>query len=85
MALWKAGSVLMRVRERDDDAGLLGASLVAAFVGSLFFIATAGFGPTTYVLAGLLLSYSRCVERAQPVSAAPAPLAAQRMQRRGVA
>ena len=59
--LWIAGQVWRRARSRQQDAGLLGAGLLAAFIGSLFFIATAGFGPTTYLLAGLLLSYARCV------------------------
>ncbi len=85
MALWKAGSVFFRVRSIDSDAGMLGAALVAVFVASFFFIATAGFGPTIYVLAGLLLSYSRCIGRAEAMLGAPANQAVPQMLRRGVA
>ena len=82
---WKAGSVLWWARQNDSEAGLLGASLVAVFLGSLFFIATAGFGPTTYLLAGLLLSYSRCVGRESPTTGVPVQLVSRPMRSRGLA
>jgi hypothetical protein len=75
--LWMAGQAWRRARGREQDAGLLGAGLLAAFIGSLFFIATAGFGPTTYLLAGLLLSYARCVARELEVSKALARVVSQ--------
>ena len=40
-----------------NDTALLGAALLATMLGTLFFIATAGIGTTTYVLAALLMSY----------------------------
>ena len=61
--LWLAAKAMWFARSRDSDTALLGAGLLAAFLGSLFFIATAGFGPTTYLLAGLLFSYAKCTER----------------------
>lgn len=72
VGFWKAGVTLWRVRGVDGDAGLLGAGLVAIFAGSLFFIATAGYGPITYLLSALLLSYSRCMDRALATAGAVA-------------
>lgn len=43
-----------RVRGSDFDSGRAMAALVAAMVSSMFFIATASYGHTTYILAGLL-------------------------------
>ena len=40
------------------ESALLGASLVATMLGTLFYIGTAGYGTTTYILAGLLMSYA---------------------------
>ena len=77
LPLWQAGRALLLTRTRDYSAGLLGAGLVAAFVGSLFFIATAGFSPATYLLAGLLASYAFCVAR-KPASSRAAMSPAQR-------
>lgn len=71
-AFCKAGRTMWRARADDHSAGLLGAALVAAFVGSLLFIATGNFGATTYVLAGLLLSYAQCVARELSVARTPA-------------
>ena len=45
-------------RIEDRDTGLLGAALVACMTASLIFIATAAISTTTYVLCGLLMSYS---------------------------
>jgi glucose uptake protein GlcU len=45
------------VRSGDSEHGLLGATLVAAMLGTMLFIATAGVDPMTYMLAGLLSSY----------------------------
>lgn len=81
----KTGATLWRVRSLDGDAGLLGAGLFAIFAGSLFFIATAGYGPTTYLLSALLLSYSRCVDRAPLAVGAAAQSTPQRMRSRSVA
>ena len=83
--LSRACSVLWWARQNDSAAGLLGASLVAVFVGTLSYIATSGFGPTTYLIAGLLLSYSRCVGRQLPTAGVPVRLATKPMRSRGMA
>lgn len=62
IALWLAAKATWFARSRDPDTALLGAGLLAVFIGSLFLIATVGFGPTTYVLGGLLCSYAKCTE-----------------------
>lgn len=85
MALWQAAAAFCRVRASDVDAGTLGAALLAVFGASLFFIATAGFGPTTYMLAGLLLSYAHCFRRAKTVLSASTNIAARPFQRRDAA
>jgi hypothetical protein len=45
-------------RAGDADATLLGAALLAAMLGTMLFIATAGVDPMTYMLAGLLSAYA---------------------------
>jgi len=56
--LWLGFRASVTLRATDPDAGSMGAALVACMVATLFFAATAGFGPTTYVLSGLLVSYA---------------------------
>ena len=83
LALHKASMALLRTRSTDIDAGLLGASLVATFVASLFFIATAGYGTTTYIIAGLLVSYAAAVSRPAPVFEPPHGYASTALRARG--
>lgn len=45
------------IRRGDVELAYLGSSLVAAMLGTLLFIATAGIDPMTYMLAGMLSSY----------------------------
>lgn len=45
------------IRREDVELAYLGSSLVAAMLGTLLFIATAGIDPMTYMLAGMLTSY----------------------------
>lgn len=42
---------------KHPELGLLGGALLAAMLGTMLFIATAGIDPMTYMLAGLLSSY----------------------------
>ena len=49
--------MLYRSQTLDDDARLLGTALAAALLASLFYVATAGYSPTMYLIAGLLVSY----------------------------
>jgi hypothetical protein len=51
---WRAW---LQTRQGYGDAGLMGAALIACLVANLFFIATAAFETTTYLLCGLLVSY----------------------------
>jgi hypothetical protein len=55
-------------RAGDADATLLGAALLAAMLGTILFIATAGVDPMTYMLAGLLSAYAWRVQRTQRIS-----------------
>ncbi len=48
-----------RVRQGDAEAAFVGGSLMAAMVGTIFFIATASHSITTFILAGLCASYWR--------------------------
>lgn len=45
------------------DSALLGAALVSTMLGTMFYIGTAGYGTTTYILAGLLMSYAGAMRR----------------------
>ena len=47
-----------QVRLVDDDAGLLGAALLACVVGTLAFVATAGFGPSIYIVGALMIAFA---------------------------
>ena len=58
VSLWRGSATWLAVRGEDSEAGAQGAALLACFVATLLFIATAGFGPTTYILCGLLVSYA---------------------------
>lgn len=51
IAVWRS------FKKEDQELAFLGASLVAAMLGTMLFIATAGIDPMTYMLAGLLSSY----------------------------
>jgi hypothetical protein len=53
----RAGWANWRVRGVDADAGAMGAALLASLLGTLAFIATAGFGTTSYLLSGMVLSF----------------------------
>lgn len=73
VSLWRSFVTWLGLRGEDADAGSQGAALLACFVATLFFIATAGFGPTTYILCGLLVSYAEGLGRAyrRPDAVAP--------------
>lgn len=54
----KRGLIAWRSFKKDHhDLALLGSSLVAAMLGNMLFIATAGVDPMTYMLAGLLSGF----------------------------
>jgi hypothetical protein len=55
-------------RAGDEDATLLGAALLAAMLGTVLFIATAGVDPMTYMLAGLLSAYAWRLRRARSIA-----------------
>ncbi len=57
-------------RAGDADATLLGAALLAAMLGTMLFIATAGVDPMTYMLAGLLSAYGWRVRRGRGAAVA---------------
>lgn len=80
IALWTTGRALLRDRHLDSDSAALGAALLATFLATLVFIATAGYGPTTYVLVGILVSYSSIAwvgERGERPSSGDQPRAAR--------
>ena len=58
VAVWRCFWVMRAWRDKDFPNALIGASLVACMLASLFFIATAGFGAIEYLLAGLMASYA---------------------------
>lgn len=63
LSIKAAYSALRRAKDRSDAVLIqLGASLVACMVATLFFIATAGGGVLTTILAAMLLAYSRVTE-----------------------
>ena len=57
LGLRRAVVVWQEVRFNDPDLAFVGASLVAAMIGTVIFIATAGIDPMTFMLAGMLSSY----------------------------
>lgn len=57
VAVRRGFSAWSTLRRKDLEHARLGASLVAAMLGTMLFIATAGVDPMTYMLAGLLSSY----------------------------
>lgn len=59
-------------RRIDEGAALCAASLFAAMAASIFFIATAGFGLPTYLLAGICFSVARMAGARQCGAAAVA-------------
>lgn len=59
-------------RRRDEGAALCAAVLFAAMVASIFFIATAGYGLPTYLLAGVCFSAARMAGAARRAAAGPA-------------
>lgn len=61
------------VRYVDAEAARSIAALVAAMLSTMFFIATAGYGWTTYMIAGMLASYWHIVVRKAPANARAAP------------
>jgi O-antigen ligase len=66
---WRAAK-----RAGDHELIYLGACLIAMMAGTLFYIATAGFGSVFYVIAGMMASYARLVPaRAAAVATATAP------------
>ncbi len=57
-ALYQGFRAYLKSRAVNLEMGAVGAVLVACFLGCLFFIAVAGDGPVTYLVAGLLVSYA---------------------------
>lgn len=57
------GAMLLRTRRTDPEAAMLGASLTAALIATLFYVATAGWNTTAYMIAGLLVSYATVAVR----------------------
>lgn len=72
-SLWQAFKAWADVRKSDVDGASRGAALLACFVATLVFIATAGFGPTTYILCGMLVSYSLAHSYSRRQQATPEP------------
>ena len=60
-SLWRCWHALVKW-QGDREGALMGASLVSCMVGTLAFIASAGYGPTTYALCGLLVSFGVCYD-----------------------
>ena len=60
---FKGFRALLASRNNSDEASLMGASLVSCMLGSLFYIATAGYETTMYVLCGLLVSFAAATAR----------------------
>lgn len=61
---------LLQTRNSNSDAALLGASLMATLIATLFYVATAGWNTTAYMIAALLVSFSVAVARQMPPSSA---------------
>lgn len=57
-ALWKAFQSWRSVRHVSLEDATLGATLIGMMMGSLFYIATAGYGTITYIVAAMLISYA---------------------------
>jgi O-antigen ligase len=55
--LLRGYTLVRRTLDTDPDLAALGGTLIACVLGTLFFIATAGFGSVPFALAGLLASY----------------------------
>jgi hypothetical protein len=64
LAALRALAAWFRLRRADPDAAHVAAALAAAMLATMFFIFTAGYGPTTYVLAGLCASCWHVARRA---------------------
>ncbi len=67
-AAWRPLTVWARSKIASPDTAYLAAVLVAAILATMFYIATAGYDHTTYILAGLCASCWRIAARA------PAPV-----------
>ena len=70
VALGSAFKTCRLMRANDLDSAFMGAALIACVVATLFFVATAGWGTTAIVLAGLLLSYAASCSRVESAYAA---------------
>ena len=58
LGMWRTWLLLRHSRLGDPDLSLLGASLLACMLGTLFFVATAGLSSLLFPLTGLLASYA---------------------------
>jgi O-Antigen ligase len=67
----------LRGVDADADAVAMGAALFACLLGTLVFIATAGFGPTTYLLGGLTLSFAWLFSRRRRLAPSEPAVAAE--------
>lgn len=59
LVLWQALIAMRRYTGRDDEMAAMGAMLLSVMLGSLFFAATAGFGPYAFLIGGVMVSYAR--------------------------
>ncbi len=72
--IWYIGALVggsrrfFQVRSLPGSFGSQGAALLACCVGTLFFIATAGYGSTTYLLFGLLYAYAKTSNERLPAA-----------------
>ena len=79
LALWRAGGAWLTAKKcADVELCLLGACLIACMVATLFFAATATFGPVIYAFAGLLAVYAQLVPQRVAAGAHGAPVNAKR-------
>ena len=58
IVLWRCFFKMLNLRLVDSDAPILGASLIACLLASLFFVATAAIDPPTYWICGIMAGYS---------------------------
>ena len=57
--LWQTLVGMRRCAGHDDEMAAMGAMLLSVTLASMFFIATAGFGPYEFLIGGVMMSYAR--------------------------
>lgn len=63
LALWQTLVAMRRCAAYDGELAALGAMLLAVMLASLFFVATAGYGPTEFLLGGIMVSYAKLAKQ----------------------